>query len=190
MAAPGYGARKGAAFERTLAVLLSMWITSDERDDVLWRTAMSGGRSTIGRRVGKARDAQAGDLGAIDSEAEWFCNTFLIEAKCYKAFKWDRDAYDPWTALPRKATMRPLEIALHTIEEARESNREAPLVFLKANAQPVVVLTTSRGIELLEGGGDAVNPTLSWPAHDVYAFRLDSFIPRADFPAIQSNWTS
>lgn len=189
MAAPGYGARKGAAFERTLAVLLSMWITDDERDDILWRTAMSGGRATIGRRDGKARDAQAGDLGAVDSEGEWFCNTFLIEAKCYKAFKWDRDIYDPWTALPRKATLRPLEIALHTIEEAAASNREAPLLFLKGNGQPVVVLTTARGVQILNGGDEKVIPTISWPAHDVYGFRLDSFIPRANFQAIQSQHT-
>lgn len=76
--------RKGAGFERTVAKRLSLWLSCGERDDLLWRTAMSGGRATLQRQKGKRASAQAGDIGSIDEASSWFTQRFFVEAKHLK----------------------------------------------------------------------------------------------------------
>lgn len=60
---------KGASFEREVAKRLSLWWSGGERDDLVWRTAMSGGRATVRHRQGKKTAGQAGDLTATDDQA-------------------------------------------------------------------------------------------------------------------------
>lgn len=191
MAAPGYGASKGAAYERTLAVLLSMWLTDGEREDVLWRTAMSGGRATVARRKGRSAESQAGDLQPTDSVGDWFCSTFLIEAKRYKAFDWARDITEARSARPAKATQRILEIVMHTVDEAERAGRKAPLCFLRADRKPDIILTDHRGWDILKAGGttNMPEPEISWPFRNIVGWRLDSVIPRVSYAAIEAFWT-
>ena len=80
----GQGNAKGAAFERYVCKHLSKWVSEGKRDDVFWRTAMSGGRATIGRKVGKMRESQAGDVGAVDALGHRLLQLFFIECKCYR----------------------------------------------------------------------------------------------------------
>lgn len=78
----GGGKSKGAAFERDVCKQLSLWLSEGKRDDLLWRSAMSGGRATIGRRTGKERLAQAGDISAIDPLGDKLTSLFAVECKC------------------------------------------------------------------------------------------------------------
>lgn len=81
---PGGGAAKGADFERSVCKRLSRWLTRRLRDDLFWRTAMSGGRATLQRRKGHRAAAQVGDIGAIDKQGERLTSLFVIECKSYK----------------------------------------------------------------------------------------------------------
>ena len=81
---PGGGAAKGADFERSVCKRLSRWLTRRLRDDLFWRTAMSGGRATMQRRKGHRAAAQVGDIGAIDKQGERLTSLFVIECKSYK----------------------------------------------------------------------------------------------------------
>jgi len=76
--------RKGPPFERQMCKALSLWISGGERDDVFWRTAMSGGRATIGLARGIRRDAQAGDVGAIDPLGNRLLDHVVVELKDYR----------------------------------------------------------------------------------------------------------
>lgn len=78
------GRGKGPRWEREVCKDLSMWISGGERDDVFWRSAMSGGRSTIGMRTGVARAAQAGDISAIDALGEHLLRHVVIDCKHYR----------------------------------------------------------------------------------------------------------
>jgi len=73
--------RKGADFERDMCRLLSGYLSNGKRDDLLWRTAMSGGRATIGFRKGIVRSTQVGDIGAIHPMGEVLTDHFVIECK-------------------------------------------------------------------------------------------------------------
>ena len=48
----GGGKAKGSSFERLICKELSLWITGGEHQDVFWRSAMSGGRSTVAMKKG------------------------------------------------------------------------------------------------------------------------------------------
>ncbi len=76
--------QKGSNFEREVCVKLSKWISYDERDDIFWRSAMSGGRTTVGLKKGITRNTQAGDITAIDPIGNKLTNTFMIECKFYR----------------------------------------------------------------------------------------------------------
>ena len=80
----GAGKRKGSSFERATCKALSLWISGGERDDLLWRSAMSGGRATVGLKSGQIRTAQAGDITAIDSLGERLLDHVVIECKSYR----------------------------------------------------------------------------------------------------------
>lgn len=76
----GGGKQKGASFERAVCKHLSLWISKGKRDDIYWRSAMSGGRATLAKGT---RGTQAGDISSIDSMGELLTNAFLIECKHY-----------------------------------------------------------------------------------------------------------
>lgn len=57
---------KGSAFERETCKLLSNWWTRNERDDVFWRSAGSGGRATQRSKRGQSTFGQYGDIQAVD----------------------------------------------------------------------------------------------------------------------------
>ena len=78
------GGEKGASFEREIAKRLSRWISRGGRDDLYWRTAMSGGRATIANRSGGNVRAQLGDLTSIDAEGSPLTDKFVIELKHHK----------------------------------------------------------------------------------------------------------
>ena len=72
---------KGSSFERKMCKEFSLWWTNGERDDVFWRTAMSGGRATVRARKGMGTHGQYGDLSAIDPIGEPFTKAIVTEFK-------------------------------------------------------------------------------------------------------------
>ncbi len=76
------GKGKGSQFERELCTRLSYWWTRNQRDDVFWRSTISGGRATARGRVGKSTYGQYGDVQAVDPIGEPLLKVVTIEAKC------------------------------------------------------------------------------------------------------------
>lgn len=70
----------GSQFERDICKELSLLLTKQERDDVLWRTAASGARSTIRARQNKHLD-QCGDIASTDPSSKWLTDLILFELK-------------------------------------------------------------------------------------------------------------
>jgi hypothetical protein len=77
------GKQKGSAYEREICKKLSLWISHGERDDLLWRSAMSGGRATIQAKKGKENKSQTGDISPIDKLGQSLTDRFIIECKFY-----------------------------------------------------------------------------------------------------------
>lgn len=75
------GGKKGFPFEREMARRLSLWWTGGDNDNVLWRTAQSGGRATTRAKAGKNSRVHCSDLCAIDPVAEPLMRALCIELK-------------------------------------------------------------------------------------------------------------
>jgi hypothetical protein len=80
----GGGKAKGASFERDICRQLSLWVSAGQQEDVFWRSAMSGGRSTVAHAKGKRMAAQAGDISCIHHIGSKLTDRFLLECKNYK----------------------------------------------------------------------------------------------------------
>jgi hypothetical protein len=76
--------QKGSTFERKVCTDLSLWSSGGKRDDLFWRSSLSGGRATVRFSKGKATKNQYGDIVAIDPEGFWFTDIFIAECKHYK----------------------------------------------------------------------------------------------------------
>lgn len=76
---PGRGKEKGGAFEREIAVELSLWLTGGQSKDVLVRSEGSGARFTATKNVGTP-----GDLMPKHPVAFEFCDQFVVECKHWK----------------------------------------------------------------------------------------------------------
>jgi hypothetical protein len=72
---------KGSQFERDIARALSNWWTLGQRDDIFWRSAMSGGMATTRRKQGKAIKTHIGDLVAVDPIGAPLIESTIIELK-------------------------------------------------------------------------------------------------------------
>lgn len=79
----GGGKAKGASFERDICRQLSLWVSGGKHEDVFWRSAMSGGRSTVAHAKGKRLAAQAGDISCIHPAGNKFISLFFCECKFY-----------------------------------------------------------------------------------------------------------
>lgn len=74
--------QKGSQFERDICRLLSEWVSRGERDDLFWRTSMSGGRATVRSRKGKETHGQYGDITATHPKGRKLTKLVTIELKC------------------------------------------------------------------------------------------------------------
>lgn len=79
----GGGKAKGAAYEREVCKKLSLWVSHGKREDLFWRSAMSGGRATVGRKQGKSHDQHAGDISATHPEGHALTDKWYVECKAY-----------------------------------------------------------------------------------------------------------
>lgn len=84
----GGGKAKGALFERLVCKDLSLWVSKGKRDDLFWRSAMSGGRATLKARKGGVSN-QAGDITAVHSDGHVLTDYWFIECKFVKDYRID-----------------------------------------------------------------------------------------------------
>jgi Holliday junction resolvase len=73
----GSGKGKGSSFEREISRYLTMWLTGQDKELHFWRSPSSGAVATIN----KGNADIAGDIIAVQPEAEFFTKLFFIECK-------------------------------------------------------------------------------------------------------------
>lgn len=135
----GGGKQKGAGFERQICVALSRWISRGKRKDLFWRSAMSGGRATLGLRKGEKHLSQGGDISAIDPAGAPLTDKFCIEIKFYK----DLDLGGLW--LDRGILAR---FWIKAEQDAVKYGKE-PMLIAKQNMYPTLMLVRSNALTIL-----------------------------------------
>jgi hypothetical protein len=140
---PGGGKAKGADFERLVCNQLSQWVTGGKRKDIFWRSAMSGGRATVGRKKGELNQTQEGDISAVDPAGHWLVKRFVIECKCVKSLDLDAFIYYHKGALAG---------FWNTLTKITSGTPKEPMLIAKQNQYPPMLITSSQGAGLLVDG--------------------------------------
>ena len=136
----GGGKSKGAAFERAICKELSLWLSRGKREDLLWRSAMSGGRSTVAARKGLTLKSQAGDISSIDKLSHSFIDTFYIECKFYRdlqlgsLIKGSGKLFSFWDIAKKEARLY----------------KKLPILIAKQNNHPIIVCLSADSLRKFE----------------------------------------
>lgn len=163
--------QKGASFERAICSRLSLWVTDMKRDDVFWRSAMSGGRATLAKAAsGNRFHAQSGDICAVDPSGASFISKFTVECKSLKDVSATRLLFNSGEA----------ELVKCWDQAVKETNPGMiPLLIIKQNRYPELLCTSPEGTDTLRKGerpGVTLIPHLvvnsTWPIMHVHNFRL------------------
>lgn len=169
---------KGAEYERSICRRFSMWIA--KRKDVFWRSAMSGGRSTIadkGRRHGKA-EHHAGDLVATHPAGAEFIHVFAVECKHVESLFWHRAIHR--TSRTSRSVRQFWKQAVDETPEGRE-----PMLVAKDPSGEIVAVT-QEGLDLLRLGVSRWTDfewkcVFRWPGlPDALVFRLVDVLTHVD----------
>ena len=133
----GAGKTKGSSFARLVCKRLSLWLSDGARDDLLWRSAMSGGRATVQFNSGKVNLAQSGDVTAVGQGAYEFCERAFVEAKHYRDLGIDRGLVCGTGTLARFWAIARREAAKYGKE---------PVLIARQNLFPTLLIVDSRSI--------------------------------------------
>jgi hypothetical protein len=162
----GGGKAKGAQFEREVCKALSLWISDGKREDIFWRSAMSGGRATVAAKRGAKLSAQVGDISAVDPMGAAFIAHNIVECKYYRNLKLQTlftggkgGIFEFWKELEKSAI----------------KNNKTPILVFKQNGMEPWVMTRASTI-------DCVNRlVIPWKGA---VGEVVSFIPFKQFLAI------
>jgi hypothetical protein len=163
----GGGKFKGASFEREVCTSLSLWMSAGKSEDLYWRSAMSGGRSTVASRKGKRLAAQAGDISCIHASGSPLTDAFLIECKNYRDLN--------FVGL-LKRTGKLAQFWLETRKQALHY-KKLPMLIAKQNQQPIIVCLSREGQNLLK-----LNFHLWVPSMGLRVMLFDNFLKTAVRP--------
>lgn len=124
--------QKGSNFEREVCKKLSLWLSYNQNDSLFWRSAMSGGRQTIGSKKGINRSNQAGDITAIDPLGQKLTDRFVIECKFYKNIQ----LHSLLFGNPKSNSIFEFWIVLNS--KASDLNKD-PMLIIKQNGMPALL---------------------------------------------------
>jgi hypothetical protein len=125
------GKQKGSAFERKVCKALSQWVSAGESEDLFWRSAMSGGRATVGQRRGKSHSRHAGDISATSREGHALTDHWYVECKAYRNLSIDSAMI--------KSTGFLIKFWDEAVTQAARY-KKLPMLIAKQNQVPTIVL--------------------------------------------------
>lgn len=133
---------KGSSFERSVCRDLSLWVSGGKREDVFWRSAMSGGRATVGFKRGRDLSRVAGDICATDPMGFALTEAWFVECKHVKSLDFDSFMLGTGGTLARFWAV--------ALKQARVSGLR-PMLIGRQNRVPTVVVTPLGGLSAYEG---------------------------------------
>lgn len=150
---PGGGKAKGSSFERLVCKALSLWVSHGAREDLFWRSAMSGGRATVGRRKGLDLAQHAGDISSTSPDGHKLTDIFFIECKFVKDLGVANFVYRKPSTIRRFLEIADLQSCSH--------NRETMLI-AKENNGPIIVVLRSDIARQYDWAKESVIARIVW----------------------------
>jgi hypothetical protein len=173
---------KGSAYERKICRLLSLWVSERKRPDLFWRSALSGGRSTIAQKKGEKNLTQSGDITAIHSSGEFLTRMCFIECKAYA------DLELASLVFKRQGTL------WRIFEKVREQSSplgKIPLLIAKQDYRPQIVVTNEKGYKFLSLSIPVTREiplSAALPPVDIYIMRLTDLLNLGKYGLLKQSY--
>ena len=129
----GGGKQKGGNFEREICRKLSLWLSANKRDDLFWRSSLSGGRATVAFKKGKQNLTQCGDISSIHPDGNVLTDPYLISCKFYSDLKIEG------AVLGNKGGIS--QFWEECVMEAKRYNKKPILIAKQNNTKPFIGLS-------------------------------------------------
>ena len=100
---------------------------------MFWRSAISGGRFTAGKRLGEKNRTQSGDICAVGEQGHVLTDKFSIECKHVKNLNFDCVLFGGTGSLAR---------FWRQAQRDAGSARKRPILIARQNLMPVMVVST------------------------------------------------
>lgn len=126
---PGYGSRKGSAFERAISKELSLWWTNGKSDGCFWRTHSSGALGTRSKKL-----TEYGDLMSINDDGQPFTKRFHLELRHGKCIRVQDLVYRP------KASSSNMTGFIEEGLKGAKASGRAPLWIFREQGKPTMVM--------------------------------------------------
>jgi hypothetical protein len=128
--------RKGSGFERTVCRQLSLWFSRGKNEDLFYRTAGSGARSTARAKKGKTTANSAGDIGYLDAAGKPLIEAITFELKCgYNNI----DTTSLIDTAPRRKRPQLLEFIEQAVDSAKNAQSKYWAVIHKRNGKQALI---------------------------------------------------
>lgn len=137
---------KGNRFERIISQKLSLWISSGDDKNLLWRSTSSGARATISNDL----DNQCGDIASDSRIGYDLTDRFLIECKHYKSIQIEQLL---WRT--NKSGDHVYTWWLRYNKEAKKYNKDLMLI-CRQNSKRDVMLVNDNFIDIFEVNKDDI----------------------------------
>lgn len=172
----GYGKQKGSEFERKVCKSLSLWATNGKRDDIFWRSAMSGGRASVMFKKGKKNKSQVGDISAVDKIGAPFIEKYAVECKNYRKIGIDSCVY---------GTISKTENIMKWWKEISSSSEKAkkvPLLIVKQSGNiPLIFMLWGTWADEIVETNLKIQPMVEFTRMGIVAFEFDVFLKEVDY---------
>ena len=128
--------RKGSSFERTVCRQLSLWFSYGKNEDLFYRTAGSGARSTSRAKKGKTTANSAGDIGYLDAAGKPLIEAITFELKCgYN----NTDTTSLIDTTPGRKRPQLLEFIEQAVDSAKNAQSKYWAVIHKRNGKQALI---------------------------------------------------
>ena len=174
---PVSGPAKGSDFERKICTILSLWVSGLKREDIFWRSSMSGGRANLPQRRSRGHQfsSQSGDISAVHPMGHQLVGVFLIECKFWRSLDLDSCLF---------SDKAPLVLAWEKTWKQAEEEGKNPLMIVKQNRIPELVITNETGRRILTRAQKEGKPTIrllaTIPPNNMVLFQLRDMINFVD----------
>lgn len=164
----GGGKGKGSGFERTVCQDLSRLILPDSDETLFWRSAMSGGRSTVRHKQGKKDASQGGDITCIHEAGRWLTEYFVLECKFY------RDLDIESGLLKGKGKLAQFWKEIETVAKRHHKH---PLLIAKQNNTIPLLILNKKGVKTFQTFSQLPECLLISSILDASFFAYDAVVP-------------
>ena len=165
---------KGSEFERRICRSLTKLVTGEEKPEIFWRSASSGGKATIEKEAGN----MSGDIMSVNSAGQFIVDLYSIECKFYKDWRFEefltgKGKLNIWWS--------------QACRDAKKAGKNPMLIFKKNRSDIYVMFVCMKGVLMKKEKTKIPFFSFgSYGGHPCLIYRFSDFLKAISIPSLKS----